>query len=160
VRTEDVDLLVIGWGKGGKTLAGTVARAGHRVALVERDTGMVGGTCINVACVPTKALIHDAESRRAGDDAQAWFEAAVARRDELTAAMRAANHRLLDTVDSVLLVSGHARFVGPREVEVAGGPDRLRIRAEHVVINTGSAPAPLAVEGAAIGGRVHDSTSL
>lgn len=160
MHTEDVDLLVIGWGKGGKTLAGRVGRAGRRVALVERDPGMVGGACINVACVPTKALVHDAAARRPDDDPQRWFTDAVARRDRLTAAMRTRNHELLDTVDSVLLVSGDARFVGPREVEVTGGEDRLRITARHVVVNTGSVPALPRVEGAVVGGRVHDSTSV
>lgn len=57
---HELDLIVIGWGKGGKTPAGTVARAGHRVASVEASDQMYGGTCINIGCVPTKALIHDA----------------------------------------------------------------------------------------------------
>jgi len=115
MHTEHVDLLIIGWGKGGNTLAGQVGRAGRRVAVVEQSDLMVGGSCINIACVPTKALIHDAESRR-GDDPQSWFDAAVARRDTLTRAMRARNHSLLAAVDSVLLVSGTARCggLGPR----------------------------------------------
>lgn len=58
-----VDLLVIGWGKGGKTLARTAALAGETVAVVERDPHMIGGTCINVACVPAKALVHAAAGR-------------------------------------------------------------------------------------------------
>lgn len=49
----EVDLLVVGWGKAGKTLARRYASAGRSVALVERDPAMYGGTCINVACVPT-----------------------------------------------------------------------------------------------------------
>ncbi|MEG2578168.1 MAG: FAD-dependent oxidoreductase, partial [Glutamicibacter sp.] len=58
-----LDAIVIGWGKGGKTLAGTLAKAGQRVAVIEQSSQMYGGTCINIGCVPTKALIHDAESR-------------------------------------------------------------------------------------------------
>ena len=65
-HTEQVDLLVLGWGKGGKTLAGTAARSGRRVALVEQSAEMVGGSCINIACVPTKILVHDADQRREG----------------------------------------------------------------------------------------------
>ena len=54
----EADLLVIGWGKAGKTLARDLASAGKRVVLVERDDSMAGGTCINVACVPTKTLVN------------------------------------------------------------------------------------------------------
>ena len=60
--TEDVDLLVVGGGKAGKSLAMLRARAGDRVVMVERDK--VGGTCINVACIPTKTLISSARVLR------------------------------------------------------------------------------------------------
>lgn len=50
MATEDFDLLVIGGGKAGKSLAMDLAAAGQSVAMVER--GMIGGTCINVACIP------------------------------------------------------------------------------------------------------------
>lgn len=159
-HTEHVDLLVIGWGKGGKTLAGTAARKGQRVALVEQSETMIGGTCINVACVPTKILVHEADQRREGDDPQEYFAAAVQRRDTLTSAMRAKNFQLLDQLDSVLLVSGHATFTGEREVLVTGGADPLRLRAETVLINTGSRPAVPPIQGARVAGRVHDSTTL
>ncbi|XKH57502.1 FAD-dependent oxidoreductase [Citricoccus nitrophenolicus] len=167
VHREHVDLLVIGWGKGGKTLAGTVGRSGRRVALVEQDALMVGGTCINVACVPTKALVHDAGARRPEDDPASWFIQAVKRRDTLTAAMRKKNHSMLDTVDSVLLVSGHAAFTGPREVTVDQGEDTLVLTADTVVINTGSVPTIPPIpgleglgEGFQLGGTIHDSTTL
>ena len=52
----DVDVLVIGWGKGGKTLAGALGRSGRSVAMVERSSSMYGGACINIACVPTKTV--------------------------------------------------------------------------------------------------------
>ena len=79
-HTEHVDLLVIGWGKGGKTLAGVAGRRGLRVAMVEQSDDMIGGSCINVACVPTKALVHAADERRDSDDIDAYFASAVARR--------------------------------------------------------------------------------
>src|SRR6478735_10442442 len=69
----DVEVLVIGWGKGGKTLAAALGRAGRKVAVIERSRMMYGGGCINVACVPTKDLVHSAELRRADDSPQAWF---------------------------------------------------------------------------------------
>lgn len=56
---EHFEIVVVGGGKGGKTLAAKRASAGHRVALVEK--GMIGGSCINVACIPTKTLVRCAE---------------------------------------------------------------------------------------------------
>ncbi len=159
MESVDVDVLVIGWGKGGKTLAGALGRAGRRVAIVERSSLMYGGGCINVACVPTKDLVHSAESRRGADDPQAWFERAVAGRDALTDKLRARNHAMLDEVDTVTIFDGEARFVAPREIEVTGGDERLRVRAETVIINTGTVPARPRFPGAS-GARVYDSTTI
>lgn len=57
------DLLVIGFGKGGKTLAATLAARGQRTVLVEQSPLMYGGTCINTGCVPTKSMVF--QGRRA-----------------------------------------------------------------------------------------------
>ena len=51
------DLLVIGFGKAGKTLAAKMSSLGKKVALVEESSSMYGGTCINIGCIPTKTLI-------------------------------------------------------------------------------------------------------
>lgn len=53
--------LVIGFGKGGKTLAAYLAKHGKEVALIEQSDNMYGGGCINIACIPTKSLIISAE---------------------------------------------------------------------------------------------------
>ncbi len=159
-HTEHVDILVIGWGKGGKTLAGTAAKRGLRVAMIEQSRDMVGGTCINVACVPTKILVHEAEALREDDDPDDSFAAAVERRDSLTAAMRDANHSMLADLDSVLVVMGRAEFTGEREVRVTGGDETLRLSADTVLINTGAHPAVPPIDGARVGGRIHDSETL
>ncbi len=52
--TKNYDALVVGWGKAGKTIAQKLALRGQKVALVEASPAMYGGTCINIACVPTK----------------------------------------------------------------------------------------------------------
>ena len=54
---KQYDAIIIGFGKGGKTLAAELANRGWKIALIERSDKMYGGTCINVACIPTKALI-------------------------------------------------------------------------------------------------------
>ena len=159
-HTEHVDLLVIGWSKGGKTLAGVAARKGMRVALIEQSDSMIGGSCINVACVPTKALVHAADQRRDSDDVASYFSTAVTRRDTLTAAMRQRNFEMLDSVDSVLLVSGRAEFIGERRVAVTAGDELLMITADTVIINTGSRPATPPIDGARVGGRIHDSETI
>ncbi|UTM48562.1 FAD-dependent oxidoreductase [Glutamicibacter mysorens] len=157
---EKLDAIIIGWGKGGKTLAGTLARAGQRVAIIEQSSQMYGGTCINIGCVPTKALIHDAESRDgAGYDPQI-FQAAVDRRDKLTAMMRAKNFSMLDELDSVLVVNGTAAFTGPKSIKVNAGSEEQELSAETIIINTGALPAVPEIDGAQIGGRVHDSTTI
>ena len=55
------DAVIIGFGKGGKTLAADLADRNWKVAVIERDQGMYGGTCINIGCIPTKYLIQQAK---------------------------------------------------------------------------------------------------
>ncbi|MGP5056155.1 dihydrolipoyl dehydrogenase family protein [Brachybacterium paraconglomeratum] len=158
-----VDVLVIGWGKGGKTLAAALAGSGQKVAMVEQFASMHGGTCINVGCVPTKTLVHDAQERREDDDAASYWARAVQRRDTLIGTLRDVNHHMLADLDTVTLVDGRARFVGERTVEVSGGEDRLTFTAPTVVVNTGAVPSRPdlpGIDAAIASGRVHDSTSL
>ncbi len=148
--TETFDLLVVGGGKGGKTLAVQRAKAGQRVAMVER--AMIGGSCINVACIPTKTLVHAAKvadlARRAGEfGIRIGFEGADPagvrrRRDAVVAQMVGRNQALFDQ-SGMDLVLGTARFVAPRTVAVAlAGGGRRTLTAATVVVNTGTRPAP------------------
>jgi probable pyridine nucleotide-disulfide oxidoreductase len=68
---ETYDAIVIGGGKGGKTLAMYLGRQNFKTALIERDPTMIGGGCINVACIPTKTFISEVfAKRRSRDPAQ------------------------------------------------------------------------------------------
>ena len=58
---KQYDAIIIGFGKGGKLLAVELAERNWKVAIVERSPQMYGGTCVNVGCIPTKALIHESE---------------------------------------------------------------------------------------------------
>ncbi|MDO5677152.1 MAG: FAD-dependent oxidoreductase [Propionibacteriaceae bacterium] len=156
-HTLPADLLVIGWGKGGKTLAGKAAAAGRRVVLVERDPGMAGGACINVACIPTKALVHSAAERTPQDDPETYLAEALRNRDALVDKLNAANRDMLE--GKVTVVMGEAEFVGPRRVAVEAEGERLEIEAAAVVINTGSAPRPAGVPGGDLP-HVHTSISI
>lgn len=72
-RTEHYDLAVIGSGQGGGPLAGTFARAGKRVALIERDH--VGGTCVNEGCTPTKTMIASARAAHVARRGDTYYSA-------------------------------------------------------------------------------------
>jgi probable pyridine nucleotide-disulfide oxidoreductase len=140
METMHVDLLVLGFGKGGKTLAATMGRQGKRVVMVEQSDRMYGGTCINIGCIPTKALIHQAETRRADGSAEQWYRQAIGGADDLTTFLRQKNFQMLDTIDTVTVVTGRATFVDPKSVEVTAGTERLTISADTIVINTGAEP--------------------
>jgi len=140
MNTMHVDILVLGFGKGGKTLAATMGRQGRRVVMVEQSDRMYGGTCINIGCVPTKALVHQAETRPSGDVAGQWYRKAVGGADDLTTFLREKNFQMLDVIDTVTVVTGRATFVDAKTVEVTAGDDRLTITADAIVINTGAEP--------------------
>ena len=165
--TEDVDLLVVGGGKAGKSLAMLRAKKGDRVVMVERDK--VGGTCINVACIPTKTLISAARVLREVQGSAAHgvalpesdggapalgraridLAALRARKEGVVGAMVAA-HETMFPASGMDFVKGTARFVAERTVEIAlaDGTAR-RVRGAKVLINTGTTPSLPPIEGLA-----------
>jgi len=160
------DLAVIGFGKGGKTLAATLAKAGRRVVMIEQSAQMYGGTCINIGCVPTKAVIYRGEhAELLGGDADtaeggARWAAAVGATSELTSLLRGKNFAMLDTPDTSIVVTGRASFVDAHTLLVAAGDDRLTVRADTIVINTGAVPAMPDIPGLRVSSRVVTSTEL
>ncbi|MEU8632103.1 FAD-dependent oxidoreductase [Amycolatopsis sp. NPDC048633] len=153
------DLLVIGFGKGGKTLAAAMGRLGKRVAMIEQSAEMYGGTCINIGCVPTKALVHRAEHPGPGSPAQ-WHRQAVDETRALTTALRGKNFAMLDTIDSVVVLTGRAEFLDPRTVRVTAGDDVLDLEADTIVINTGAVPTVPSIPGLRESSRLLTSTDL
>lgn len=146
------DLIVIGFGKAGKTIAMERGNAGDRVAIIEQSPAMYGGTCINIACIPTKSLIHSTEQ---GHD---WHES-VTTRDELIDALNAANLSMARDAH-VTVIDARARFSGAHEITVAAdGADVAILSAERIVIGTGAVPNVPPIDGVD-GPRVHDSTSI
>lgn len=134
------DVLVIGYGKGGKTVAAKMGRLGKRVVLVERSDRMYGGTCPNVGCVPTKALVHHANKRRPEDPAQEWYERSVTKVQAVTKMMRDGNYEGLNGMETVTVLTGQAAFVDPHTVAVQTDRERLTVTADTILINTGSEP--------------------
>ncbi|NLE80289.1 MAG: FAD-dependent oxidoreductase [Rhodococcus sp.] len=147
---DEVDLLVVGGGKAGKSLAMDRAKAGWSVAMVERDK--IGGTCINVACIPTKSLVESARTLAAVRQADVMgveFEGAPAvsldglrRHKESVVGGMVDAHETMFTDSPMDFIMGTARFVAPRTVAITtnDGATRL-VRGRDVVINTGTTPA-------------------
>lgn len=140
---------IVGGGKGGKTLAMERALAGERTVMIER--GMIGGSCINVACIPTKTLVRSAQvvelTRRAAEfgvraDFHGVDPPAVRRRKHVVVDGMVKANRAKFEQSGMTLIIGEARFTGPKAIEVkeAGGKTR-QITAERVFINTGTRPA-------------------
>jgi probable pyridine nucleotide-disulfide oxidoreductase len=160
MESTHVDILVLGFGKGGKTLAATMGSQGKRVVLVEQSAQMYGGTCINVGCVPTKALLHHAETRHTDVAAPEWHRQAVEGVADLTTFLRQRNFQLLDTIDTVTVVTGRAAFADPKTVEVTAGADRLTFTADTIVINTGAEPVVPDIPGLPASTYAMTSTDL
>ena len=111
------DIIIIGAGPGGYETAVAAARAGRRVALIER--GHLGGTCLNRGCIPTKALCRSAEVAVTVKDAAEYgidissagisvnYQAVAARKDAVVAQLREGVAQLLKDVD---VIAGEARF--------------------------------------------------
>ncbi len=142
--SEHYDLIILGGGRA-STLAIAAAKAGKKVALIERDR--LGGACPNRGCVPSKLLIGFAEAARHVRHADRHFIDADFRGVDVERVFGSVND-WVDGVDSryegrveksgVILIRGEGRFVGPKKIEVAG----RTLEGEDIVIATGSRPSP------------------
>ncbi|HWH19130.1 MAG TPA: FAD-dependent oxidoreductase, partial [Solirubrobacterales bacterium] len=159
-REIRADILVIGFGKGGKTVAAEMGRRGKRVVIVERSERMYGGTCPNVGCVPSKGLVHRSRLRRPDDPAQEFYAQAVAEVQEIREFMRRGNFDGMEAMETVTVLTGPARFLDPYTVEVELGGERARVSAERVLINSGSEPRIPDIPGLATSKRAITSTAL
>ena len=159
----DFDVIVLGGGPGGYLAAERLGHAHKRVLLIEKES--LGGTCLNVGCIPTKSLLNSAKlyshalhSEQFGVTAtgvsydwatvQAWKADVVAK---LVAGVAAAEKRM-----KVEVVFGHGTLIGPGVVEVDG----VRRTADHVIVATGSVPVMPPIPGAKDNPKVVDSTGL
>ena len=99
---KQYDAVIIGFGKAGKTLAAELAGHDRSVAMIERSDKMYGGTCINIGCIPTKALIHSAGLAAAShpltfEQRRAYYRKAVAEKRALVDLLRDKNYHKLAT---------------------------------------------------------------
>ena len=146
---QKFDTIVIGFGKAGKTLAAKLAKQGEKVALIEKDARMYGGTCINVGCIPSKRLVLEAERAPAHDfEVQSeYYHVAVQEKKKLTTALRMANYnKLIDA--GVQVINGTASFLDGKTIGVKGAHGTMQtLSASKLIINTGGRPIIPAVPG-------------
>ena len=159
----DYDVIVLGGGPGGYLAAERLGHAGLRVLLIEKES--LGGTCLNVGCIPTKSLLNSAKlyshalhSAQYGVDAegvtfdwtrvQAWKADVVSK---LVAGVAASEKRA-----KVEVLNGFGTLIAPGVVEVNG----QRKTSDHVILATGSVPAMPPIPGTKDNPLVVDSTGL
>ncbi|MGN1407859.1 FAD-dependent oxidoreductase [Lactobacillus sp.] len=148
---KTVKNIIIGFGKGGKTLAKFLGQQGEEVLLVEKSPKMYGGTCINIACLPSKRLILEAG---VGSD----FSEAVAGKNEMTALLREKNYQMLAQEETVTVLDGAAHFIGEKEIEVTGPAGKQIFQGDRIFINTGASPVLPPVPGLKESKKRLDST--
>jgi pyruvate/2-oxoglutarate dehydrogenase complex dihydrolipoamide dehydrogenase (E3) component len=151
---QSYDAIVIGTGQAGPPLAVRLGNAGRRTAIIERK--LIGGTCVNVGCIPTKTLIASARAahvaRRAADfgvvlDGAVRVDMAriKARKDAIVRQSNANVAKWIREAPNVTLIEGQARFEGPRSVRVG---DRL-LEAPQIFVNVGGRAAVHGIDGLA-----------
>ncbi len=147
MEARDFDLIVIGSGPGGYVAAIRAAQLGLKAAVVERDK--VGGVCLNIGCIPSKSLIHQAELLRAIPGLEE-LGVKVDRSGLDYARAHAKSRKAADTLsrgvqyllkkNNVELIAGEASLAGPNEVAVGG----RTVSAGAIVVATGSRPREIA----------------
>ncbi|HBE9115973.1 putative pyridine nucleotide-disulfide oxidoreductase [Citrobacter braakii] len=145
--------IIIGFGKAGKTLAATLAKTGWRVAIIEQSNTMYGGTCINIGCIPTKTLVHDAEL-------QHDFAAAMQRKASVVSFLRDKNFHNLADLENVDVIEGRAEFIDNHTVRVVQPTGAIELSGEKIFINTGAQATMPNVAGLMTTPGVFDSTGL
>jgi pyruvate/2-oxoglutarate dehydrogenase complex dihydrolipoamide dehydrogenase (E3) component len=159
------DAIVIGFGKGGKTLTGAMAKMGMSVAIIEKSEMMYGGTCINVGCIPSKSLVTSAAESALRPDAPfeekaQKYAAAVAEKRRVTGFLRGKNYSKLADLPSVDVILGEAGFISPTAVSVKTADGIIELEADKLFINTGAEPIIKDIPGLAGNPKVYTSEAL
>ncbi|MDX1642796.1 MAG: mercuric reductase [Thermoanaerobaculia bacterium] len=153
---ERYDGIIIGTGQAGKPLAHALAEAGWRTAIVERR--LVGGSCINYGCTPTKTMVASARvahlARRAAEYGVSTGSIAVdleivrQRKRSIVERFRDSGREGLEEAENLDLVMGEARFVDDHEIEIVLADGRTkRLAGDQIFINTGTRPLRPPIDG-------------
>lgn len=149
------NLLVIGFGKAGKTLAKYAASQGQHVALIEQSSDNYGGTCINHGCIPSKVLVHDGID---GTD----FGTAFSRKKNVVRALNKKNYDNLANDANIDIFTYKAQFKSNTEVNLVSedGSVAQTLTADKIVINTGAKSNIPAIKGIETAQHLYDSRGL
>ena len=150
------DKIIIGFGKAGKTLAVLAANKGEKVALIEKSSKMYGGTCINIACIPTKTLAVAASENLT-------FEEAISRKGDVIKRLNSKNYHMLADNDSITVFDGFGSFLDENTVLVESNGEKLELSADKIIINTGAESYIPKIEGIEEGlqnSKIFTSTEL
>ncbi|EGQ3547482.1 FAD-containing oxidoreductase [Staphylococcus pseudintermedius] len=152
---KQYDLIVVGFGKAGKTLAKFAAQQGKRVAVIEKSAEMYGGTCINIGCIPSKVLVHD------GIEA-ASFNDAMQRKRDVVNALNSKNYHNLADEETVDVINMTASFKSAHAIDLlnAQGEAVQTIEGKNIVINTGAKSVIPNIKGIDTSQRVYDSKAI
>lgn len=158
MNAQHYDDIIIGSGKAGKTLAPALVADGRKTALVERSLNMIGGGCINIACIPTKTMVASANVANTVRNSAAYGVKAntpivdlaevIKRKRTVVQSAREMNLHNLETALDNNLIVGTARFVAPKTIEVTTAEENTRVlTAERLFVNTGTRPLIPSVPG-------------
>lgn len=151
---KQFDAIITGFGKAGKTLAAELSNRDWKVALIEEDEMMYGGTCINIACIPTKLLMHDALDGRE-------YKSAIERKNGVIGRLRDKNYHSVADLSNATVFDGRAQFISNNEVVVTDKNGNKEVMtADKFFINTGAKSIIPPIEGDIDSDRVYTSTTL
>ena len=159
------DAVIIGFGKGGKTLAGFLAGKGQNVALIEKSDKMYGGTCINVGCIPSKKLVNSTKVLKdkglSGiEDKEKFYAESLENKNTLIGALRGKNYEMLASKENITVYDGTGSFVSKNVVNVENNGENVQIEGEKIFINTGAATIIPDIKGLKESNYVYTSTSI
>lgn len=117
---KQYDAIIIGFGKGGKTLAVELAKRNWTVAVIESSAQMYGGTCINIGCIPTKTLVHQAkiaecQAFTSFEEKKVFYRRSIRRKNEVTALLRNKNFHNLADQENITGLHGNRFFRNSRD---------------------------------------------
>lgn len=153
MNTKHYDLIVLGFGKAGKTLAAKFGSMGKAVAMIEENPLMYGGTCINIACIPTKTMIIAASKGLS-------YNQVLNQREVVTSRLRNKNFAMLDTNEHVDVYTGHGEFISNKEIAVTAGEDKIILSGETIIINTGAVVIKPNIDGISAATGFYNSTEI
>ena len=159
------DAVIIGFGKGGKTLAGFLAGKGQNVALIEKSDKMYGGTCINVGCIPSKKLVNSTKVLKnkglsSIEDKEKFYAESIENKNTLIGALRGKNYEMLASKENITVYDGTGSFVSKNIVNVENNGENVQIEGEKIFINTGAATIIPNIKGLKESNYIYTSTSI